>query len=212
MVQFRDDESPTGWTALIAEGKTRTAPIASSDDATTAAVDPRSKNVVTAKRLKSFQDWRTETYRQAFSNSANKNAELPEDLTPTERHSVEKKVAAERERLIGQMPIMTLKQYLEFSGSCPDSLAEQQALASLPKGKTLEEIFVSADQALTTHNLFQLRYHARDAGGALVPVKHDTSTTISNGTSWATPIAAAKHAAWQREQVAAAKAAERTPR
>ena len=205
-VEYRDNDSPTGWAKLVEASNTSTSPVAATTSDGLVGVKPT--KFLTGKQAKEFQEWQFKTYRQAVENSQNKNAETSMDLTPEELSRVEQKVAAERKRSIGDQAVMTLDEYIKFTGSSADSLLQQNLLASVPEGKKPKQILVSADQVLESKDNQSLQYFALDGSARLATVQRNRSTTFSNGTSWATPVAAASHAIWQREQVAAAKAAK----
>jgi hypothetical protein len=206
-IEFRDDSNPKGWSKLVDASRTTSIPIPAL--ATDGLVGLKPQKFVTGKQLKDFQEWKFKTHKEAIKNAQDKNAETSMDLTPAELSVVDQKVAAERKRLIGDQPLMTLNEYLKFTGSGPDSMLYQQALASIPKGTTQNQVLVSAARVLDGDNKspLQLQYFILDKKTGLQAIQHNLLTAISNGTSWATPAAAASHAIWQREQVAAAKAA-----
>ena len=205
-VEYRDNDNPAGWSKLVEASNTSTMPVVTTASDGLAGVKP--EKLVTGKQVKEFQEWQFKTYREAAKNSANKNAETSMDLTPEELSRVEQKVAAERKRSIGDRAVMTLDEYIKFTGCAPDSVLRQNLNASVPEGKTSTQIILSADQVLDAKDDQGLQYFVLDGSARLATVQRNTSTTFSYGTSWATPVAAANHAIWQREQVAAAKAAK----
>ncbi len=203
-VEYRNNDSPTGWSKLVGASNTSTVPMAATKSDGLVGVRPA--KFLTGKQVKEFQEWQFKAYREAVENAQNKNAESLFDLTPEEVSRVGQKVAAERKRLIGDRAVMTFDEYINFTGCSPDSLLQQNLSASVPEGKTPKQIIVSADQVLDSKNSWDLQYFVLDGSARLATVQRNASTNFSNGTSWATPVAAANHAIWQREQVAAAKA------
>ena len=204
IVEYRDNDNPAGWSKLVEASNTSTAPVVATTSDGLVGVKPA--KFVTGKQLKEFQEWQSKTARQAVANAQNKNAETSMDLTADESSRLDQKIAAERKRLIGDRAVLTLEEYIKFTGCAPDSLEQQNLSASVPEGKTSKQIIVSADQVLDSER--SLQYFVLDGSARVATVKRNMSTHFSNGTSWATPVAAASHAIWQREQVAAAKAAK----
>jgi hypothetical protein len=207
-IEFRDSMSATGWSQLVKASRTTAAPTPTTTSDGLVGLKPQ--KYVTGKALKDYQEWQFKTYEEAIKNSKTKGAEVPSDLSAEELRAVDSKVAAERKARIGDKPVMSIEEYLKFTGDRQDSKLAQAVIAGIPDGLTSNDVVVSAIQVLDNKRAdkFELQYFVRNANtGRLQTIQ--PLTNMTNGTSWATPVAAASHAIWQREQVAAAKARQR---
>ena len=203
-VEFRDDSSPTGWTQLIDASRTKPAPTPTTTP--DGLVGLRPQRLVSGVEVKKFQEWQYKTYFDAQANPKNISPDGSELLTPEATAVVDKKVAMEMKIRLGEKPVMTLDEYLKLRGFPPDSKFAQEILSTVPDGMTSRQVLVSATQAKDSQmaESFELQYFRLDRDMGLQPIQ--PLTNMTSGTSWSAPYAAARHAIWQREQVAAAKA------
>ena len=203
-VEFRDDSSPTGWTKLIDASRTKPAPTPTTTP--DGLVGLRPQRLVSGVEVKKFQEWQYKTYFDAQANPKNISPDGSELLTPEATAVVDKKVALEMKIRLGEKPVMTLDEYLKLRGFPPDSKFAQEILATVPDGMTPRQVLVSATQAKDSKmaERFELQYFRLDRDMGLQPIQ--PLTNMTSGTSWSAPYAAASHAFWQREQIAAAKA------
>ena len=207
-IEFRDSMSPTGWSELVSSSRTKAAPTPTTTSDGLIGFKPQ--KYVTVEQARKCRDLESKANEEAIKNAKSIESRGVSGLPAAALTELKNKVAALRRALIGDKPIMSIDQYLKFTGDAPDSRFYQQVIASIPEGMTSKDVMVSAAQVLNGKEAheFQLQYFVLNANtGRLQTIQ--PLINMTNGTSWATPAAAASHAIWQREQVAEAKARQR---